>query len=75
MDARGGRAASCIVGIKNGKGIDRPEAEANRYGHKHSFEDSEGDGKMMRNRRLPLGVGIGLFGALAIPRYVAVVLG
>jgi DNA-directed RNA polymerase alpha subunit len=46
MDARGRRATSRVAGIENGQGFDRPETEANRYGHKHSIEDSEGQDEM-----------------------------
>jgi hypothetical protein len=41
-----------------------------------SVVQAEGGGKIMQNRSLFLGVGIGLFGALAVltARYVAIVL-
>jgi hypothetical protein len=53
-----------------------PEDEPRRRCHPIAGEQAEGEGEMTRNRSLLLGVGIGLFGALAVltARYVSAVL-
>jgi DNA-directed RNA polymerase alpha subunit len=46
VDARRGRATSRVAGIENGQTFDRAQVEADRYGRKHSIEDSEGQREM-----------------------------